>query len=297
MAVGLELPSHAAAAAGAEGGGLSDGGPPGLVGGREPRTPRGAVERLVKLVGRQAVGHKMDWFDPDVLNRMAQKLGTVDALMMNPAFRSMAQAPDAGMRDLENQLRRVVRDVRTLKERVTDLPVPGQRNPESDHAMLAGKALLGYRCMACDRPLERLDEKPGPYIPTYQMPVKVPAAPDTSSKVAQRGLSPETSTVSQGKLVKKPFDPSHRGPQNWYEDNNGPPADALPPSDVGPKLPPGGWRGNITEVNPKGVPALPDIAGVLNKPRSPAGSGRPIASISGVAEELPSPHSRMLPTL
>ncbi|KAJ9525337.1 hypothetical protein QJQ45_003294 [Haematococcus lacustris] len=212
MAVGLELPSHAAAAAGAEGGGLSDGGPPGLVGGREPRTPRGAVERLVKLVGRQAVGHKMDWFDPDVLNRMAQKLGTVDALMMNPAFRSMAQAPDAGMRDLENQLRRVVRDVRTLKERVTDLPVPGQRNPESDHAMLAGKALLGYRqvthptppapsrtagpvpqatiasssgtcmCMACDRPLERLDEKPGPYIPTYQMPVKVPAAPDTSSK-------------------------------------------------------------------------------------------------------------------
>ncbi|KAJ9526131.1 hypothetical protein QJQ45_009588 [Haematococcus lacustris] len=312
MAVGLELPSHAAAAAGAEGGGLSDGGPPGLVGGREPRTPRGAVERLVKLVGRQAVGHKMDWFDPDVLNRMAQKLGTVDALMMNPAFRSMAQAPDAGMRDLENQLRRVVRDVRTLKERVIDLPGPGQRNPESDHAMLAGKALLGYRqvthptpsapsrtagpvlqatiasspgtcmCMACDRPLERLDEKPGPYIPTYQMPVKVPAAPDTSSK---------------GKLVKKPFDPSHRGPQNWYEDNNGPPADALPPSDVGPKLPPGGWRGNTTEVNPKGVPALPDIAGVLNKPRSPAGSGRPIASISGVAEELPSPHSRMLPTL
>ncbi|GFH21857.1 uncharacterized protein HaLaN_19232 [Haematococcus lacustris] len=65
-----------------------------------------AAKADLEALAQQAVGHKMDWFDPDVLNRMAQKLGTVDALMMNPAFRSMAQAPDAGMRDLENQLRR-----------------------------------------------------------------------------------------------------------------------------------------------------------------------------------------------
>lgn len=31
-----------------------------------------------------------------------------------------------------------------------------------------------------------------------------------------------------------------------YEDMKGPPAEALPTQDVGPKLPPGGWRGNST---------------------------------------------------
>lgn len=40
-----------------------------------------------------------------------------------------------------------------------------------------------HRCMACDRPLDKLDDKAGPYIPTHQLPVSVAAAPDVNTKV------------------------------------------------------------------------------------------------------------------
>lgn len=42
---------------------------------------------------------------------------------------------------------------------------------DGDYAMLSSKPLAGYRCMACDRPLQGLDERPGPYIPTNVMPL------------------------------------------------------------------------------------------------------------------------------
>lgn len=42
---------------------------------------------------------------------------------------------------------------------------------EGDHSMLSGKPLGGYRCMACDRPLAALDARPGPHLPTGQLPV------------------------------------------------------------------------------------------------------------------------------
>jgi len=35
------------------------------------------------------------------------------------------------------------------------------------------KHLASFRCMACDRPLDKLDERPGPYIINAQMPLKV----------------------------------------------------------------------------------------------------------------------------
>jgi hypothetical protein len=41
--------------------------------------------------------------------------------------------------------------------------------------VLSSKPLLGYRCMACDRPLPTLDERPGPYIPAGRMPPPVPS--------------------------------------------------------------------------------------------------------------------------
>jgi len=176
----------------------------------------------------------------------------------------------------------------------------GVRMPEGDHAMLSGKPLMGYRCMACDRPLEKLDEKPGPYIPTYQMPVSVAAAPDVNTKASLgrggAGLSPEHSSVmnsparpGQPLPRKAAYDPASekRGPQNWYEDTKGPPAEALPTGDVGPKLPPGGWRGNSTSGAAKMSNAgLPDI-GTPSKPRSPAVPNRsPPRSMAGRAGEV-----------
>lgn len=44
---------------------------------------------------------------------------------------------------------------------------------DGDHSMLSGKPLGGYRCMACDRPLTTLDSRPGPYLPSGQLPVSL----------------------------------------------------------------------------------------------------------------------------
>jgi hypothetical protein len=44
---------------------------------------------------------------------------------------------------------------------------------DGDHSMLSGKPLGGYRCMACDRPLTTLDARPGPHLPTGQLPVSL----------------------------------------------------------------------------------------------------------------------------
>lgn len=46
----------------------------------------------------------------------------------------------------------------------------GVRPGDGDHAMLSSKPLMGYRCMACDRPLGSLEQSPGPYLPTGLMP-------------------------------------------------------------------------------------------------------------------------------
>mmetsp|Transcript_28874 Transcript_28874/g.63614 ORF Transcript_28874/g.63614 Transcript_28874/m.63614 type:complete len:1064 (-) Transcript_28874:692-3883(-) len=259
LAVGLEPRAPSAPSSQMNGAAPGAALPSGSAAGQESRVPKGAYERLIKLLGRQGVNHKMDFFDPEVLNKMAQKLAAVDALVKNPGFGRPANGPDMGMKDLESQMRRLAKDMRTVKERMGEAGFSGFKNPDSDHAMLAGRPVGGYRCLACDRPLEKLDERPGPYIPTYQMPVKVPAAPDTTVKQVTRGLMPEPSTGSVSGRKKVPFDPSQRGPQSWYEDSHGAPADALPKEDVGPKLPPGGWRGSTAGQPVKGMVSLPDI--------------------------------------
>jgi len=54
----------------------------------------------------------MDWFDPDVLNRIAQRMGTVDALLKSPLLQgakgAMGGAATPDNRDVEGQMRRCV---------------------------------------------------------------------------------------------------------------------------------------------------------------------------------------------
>ncbi|GAX86215.1 hypothetical protein CEUSTIGMA_g13628.t1 [Chlamydomonas eustigma] len=225
--------------------------------GKERRDPRGAYERLLKLLGSQGVHQKMDYFDPEILNRMAHKVAAVDALMKNPSFH--ISSPDVGLKDLEAQVRRLSREVRAIRERLGD---GGSRMADSDHAMLSGKPLMGYRCLACDRPLEKLDERSGPYLPSQQMPI----SPEVSTKKVPKGsvIGPEASGAAPGSAVvpgssrlRKAYDPSQRGPQNWYEESHGAAAEGLPKEDVGPKLPPGGW----SSISGGKAPGLPDLVG------------------------------------
>ncbi|MEW5309753.1 MAG: hypothetical protein WDW38_001615 [Sanguina aurantia] len=238
---------------------------------REARSPKGGYDRLVKRLGRGDYRHKMDAFDQDILARMAQKLTTLEVALRasGGAGRSAAiggPGMDMGMKELEKQLRRATGDIRTLK---AQMGAEGHQRLEGDHAMLASKPLTGYRCLACDRPLEKLDEARGPHIPSQVMPnPNYPETPLRANRFTQQPAkeSSNLSTPSTAGGLRKTtaYDPSLRGPQNWYEGAHGAPADQLPREDVGPKLPGGGWRGmeNVAAPllfpSPKGT--LPELA-------------------------------------
>ncbi len=98
-----------------------------------------------------------------------------------------------------------------------DPSAPGPRMAPGDHAMLAARPIQGYRCMACDRPLDTLDTLPGPHIPTAQLPVRGSPV-DPSGRVQARSgrqgadqLSPQPSADK----LKPNHDPNVRGVQNW----------------------------------------------------------------------------------
>ncbi|KAF5836751.1 hypothetical protein DUNSADRAFT_5441 [Dunaliella salina] len=319
----------AGGAAGATKAGTAD-----LVNGREPSNHRGALSRLIKALGRQSIQQKMDWFDPEVLNRIAVRMGTVDALLKSPLLQGpkvtagSAATPDQGGRDVENQMRRLTKEIRMLKENQAAPPqfTGGFKdNTSGDYAMLAGKPIMGYRCMACDRPLEKLDDRPGPYIPTAQMPLKMPPGLSQGGFNANRvpgstasSLSPEPSLQKvPGAKKAGPVDPDKRGPQHWYSETSesGRAAENLPRHDVGPRLPPGGWRGNNSTSPMMNSPksSLPEISQPQKRSSSPTrGSPPPQAATAAPpqvqrqrsepeAPGLPADHAQiqanMLPSL
>eukprot|EP00879_Flechtneria_rotunda_P012731 GHRR01013295.1.p1 GENE.GHRR01013295.1~~GHRR01013295.1.p1 ORF type:complete len:345 (+),score=158.58 GHRR01013295.1:22-1035(+) len=234
------------------------------------------MDRLKTLMQTGQVGRKMNWFDPTVLQKMAQRLAAAEALIKAP-LAGGAAATVGG--DIEAKLKKLAAEVKMLKERMGDsgaavassrpggLQAANWRPGDGDHTMLAAKPLAGYKCIACDRPLGTLDVNPGPYLPTGQMPVSLPTAAELTSATAQAKQLPpagvhihratvqgpaqaaagaEAGTAATGDRSGKPGDPTNRratGPQNWYAAAHGPPADQLPKADVGPHLPPGGWRG------------------------------------------------------
>lgn len=62
------------------------------------------------LLPQANIQHKMNWFDPEVLNRIALRLGTVDALMKSPQLQARGGGDATGaqldQRELEGQMRR-----------------------------------------------------------------------------------------------------------------------------------------------------------------------------------------------
>jgi hypothetical protein len=79
---------------------------------------------------------------------------------------------------------------------------------DDDHSMLSGKPLGGYRCMACDRPLSTLNARPGPHLPTGQLPVSLASwaelmatAGAALGKVCRQRASEASCTVCSGGLA------------------------------------------------------------------------------------------------
>uniref|UniRef100_A0A061R2V6 Flagellar associated protein n=1 Tax=Tetraselmis sp. GSL018 TaxID=582737 RepID=A0A061R2V6_9CHLO len=224
--------------------------------------PQGAVDKLRDMYANHLFNRKMDWFDPAWLQDLARRVGDLEATVRSlkkngkPPQDLGPSRPMGGGKDYDKMIMKLGRDINNLRKQLNDalggLMPGGSRVPDGDHAMLSGKPLFGYRCMACDRPLEKLDERPGPYVPANIMPVNV-------APYERRSLGMPVDESSPPKPLYE-IKPSHeqaaargargasdgRGPQNWYTDAHGRPAASLPKNDVGPHLPRGGWRGNET---------------------------------------------------
>ena len=198
----------------------------------------------------------------DLARRVGDLEGSVRSLKKSTGKSAPDSAPvrsSGGGKDYDKMIMKLGRDINDLKRKLAEVGAGGggagsglSRVPDGDHAMLSSKPLLGYRCMACDRPLEKLDERPGPHIPTNQMPVNV-------APYERRGIGMAVSNDLPPKPLHEPrLSSEHssargakagsdgRGPQNWYQDVHGSPAQHLPANHVGPHLPRGGWRGNET---------------------------------------------------
>lgn len=98
---------------------------------------------------------------------------------------------------------------------------------------------------------------PLPLPPAITM--KLPPASVGSRRATAEVASPNQPSDPLG--TSSSPDSSRRlvGPQNWYRDIHGLPAEQLPKADVGPTLPAGGWRGVQSLKGEEGV--LPLVRG------------------------------------
>jgi hypothetical protein len=107
----------------------------------------------------------------------------------------------------DKMLRRLMQEVRVLKEKLNSPDQQTPRIPDGDYAMLSSKPLMGYRCMA----LDKLDDKSGPYIPSKYFPTgNSPPRQRSPQEVQAAGPFSRVAPEVKNKDVDK------RGPQHWY---------------------------------------------------------------------------------
>eukprot|EP00210_Caulerpa_lentillifera_P003468 g3310.t1 len=97
--------------------------------------------------------------------------------------------------------------------------------PFGDHAMLSAKPILGYKCMACDRPLEKIDAEQGPFVPRNILPA---TKPKSHTEIIYQDSEIAQQDFSQVHFIRTPRDAVK---VLGSEDAN-----------LGPTLPKGGWK-------------------------------------------------------
>lgn len=70
----------------------------------------------------------------------------------------------------KEELKVVLKELAGVRKKLNEVSAPRVRVkrvvPRGNKAILSGKPLSGYRCMGCDRPLGKLVQVPGPFVPT-----------------------------------------------------------------------------------------------------------------------------------
>ncbi|KAL3160344.1 hypothetical protein ABBQ32_010678 [Trebouxia sp. C0010 RCD-2024] len=101
----------------------------------------------------------------------------------------------------------------------------------------------------------------GGFIPGPHMPISVTTEPSKNNGVvvfvkegaggraggARKGPHTTQHSRAVGHSHQSQAGEEPVGPQNWYKEAGGQPAEALPREDVGPHLPPGGWRAGTSQ--------------------------------------------------
>ncbi|KAJ7524039.1 hypothetical protein O6H91_18G074300 [Diphasiastrum complanatum] len=97
--------------------------------------------------------------DATTLLQCVQDLGLIGLKLKEVHSIIATLQDDVEMKADKIDLQKILRFVQTHLDR-----------PESDRAMFTGKPLLGFRCMSCDQPIERLNPTRADYLPTNIMP-------------------------------------------------------------------------------------------------------------------------------
>lgn len=217
-----------------------------------PATP---VDLLRDMITKGDVKEKCD---KDALKKLAKWLDE------NAQFKG-SDAPGDNAKALWDLVRRLQRDIDNLKKNLKNVELqPMKRLPDGDYAMLSSKPLFGYRCMSCDRPLDKLESQPGYYVPSELFPTRrvdgvqsrTNSPPKTEPGSPERAASPPPRRPASSVGIRQPaFDTAVDVPPgsaasrkdmvpaaNWFKESHGGPMEGRP-AETGPHLPPGGWRG------------------------------------------------------
>eukprot|EP00798_Chlamydomonas_sp_ICE-L_P000441 gene441-1839_t len=207
----------------------------------------GSYERLVKMMAKGDIRRKSDYFNPEILAHLIKKVQSIDSLGNNSS--SPVTGPDMGIREIESQLKKVIKEVKILRadrkanESNENMAAHGgwgkRAVAEGEHAMISGKPLLGFKCMACDRPLDKLDGTSGPYIPNQMMPTK--GGEVQAGNKGGKPVLPDINDKGTGAQRKKPlmaFESSARrdGAGIPWNEDKGDPEYPTASGDVGPNL-------------------------------------------------------------
>ncbi|KAK9835644.1 hypothetical protein WJX74_004933 [Apatococcus lobatus] len=163
--------------------------------------------------------------------------------------RPAANANGAPSKETDKQIRALRTELALLKKRLEEMPMQLILPPaDGDFAILASRPIMGYKCMACDRPLAHLEDKSGPAVSSNFLPARpgVDARRMGNAKVEEgRGRSGPTRADSP----EREHAASVGGTPDDARSVHGLPMEkhavagkSVPGQELGPQLPKGGWR-------------------------------------------------------
>ena len=139
-------------------------------------------DALAAKLDRKDLG-SLDLGGPDIDYELLQKLAEeshdlIDRI--NLIEEALRQKPD------DRDIKKILKELNSHKQKLKDVTIKKTTVKAGKKAMLSGKQLQGFRCMACDRPLNKLGRAPGKHISTNALINHVDHSTDKQRGLASR---------------------------------------------------------------------------------------------------------------